>query len=183
LKFELVKVPFCPGCEAHKGFLQSFEAEKNTVLQGIEEIRKNAAYKGYGLVITGHSLGGAIASIAAAHFRSKGEKPDLYTYGAPRIGNDAFSAFVEAPGKGKNSFVTNLDDPVPKIPFKAFGYGYMNPAYHINADKAGQETADDVEVVKKRNAELDPKIGLKLGLQFADDHLHYFSKLAMNACI
>lgn len=184
LKFLHTDVPYCAGCKAHSGFLESFVAERDNIVKAIAGIRANNDYKDYKLVLTGHSLGGAIASIAAAHFRygAKAENPHLYTYGAPKIGNQAFASFVSAAGKGDNYFVTNLNDPVPMIPPDELGYAYMNPAYHITADKDGQETVSDVETIPKRTKKFEILKGMANAIQLIDDHLHYFSKLNMDAC-
>lgn len=43
-------------------------------------------------MVTGHSLGGALAILAAADIKSVGHKVDeVYTFGQPRVGNVAFS--------------------------------------------------------------------------------------------
>jgi hypothetical protein len=51
--------------------------------------------KDYDLIFTGHSLGGALASLAAAQTRVEGlrrsEQITLYTFGQPRIGNYEFA--------------------------------------------------------------------------------------------
>ena len=54
--------------------------------------------KSYTLIITGHSLGGAAATLSAARLISMGVKPEqieVITFGAPAVGNAAFAAKFE----------------------------------------------------------------------------------------
>lgn len=51
------------------------------------------------ILITGHSLGGAIAALTAVDVTKLGYKVNnFYTYGAPRVGNEEFELWF-------NSFV------------------------------------------------------------------------------
>lgn len=43
------------------------------------------------LVITGHSLGGALSTLAAFDFNNLGIKTNLITFGSPRVGNEKFA--------------------------------------------------------------------------------------------
>uniref|UniRef100_A0A914QA11 Fungal lipase-like domain-containing protein n=1 Tax=Panagrolaimus davidi TaxID=227884 RepID=A0A914QA11_9BILA len=59
-------------------------------------------YPSYNILIVGHSLGGAMASIAAATIVSTGVVPAskvyLYTFGQPRTGNTDYAAAFNALG-------------------------------------------------------------------------------------
>lgn len=57
------------------------------------------------LYVIGHSLGGAMATIAAVDLRVKLRLPDvrLYTFGSPRVGNEIFSRFVRKHVKARPS--------------------------------------------------------------------------------
>ena len=50
------------------------------------------------VTLTGHSLGGALATVATAHLAVNIPSISLrtITYGAPRVGNQAFIDFVNA---------------------------------------------------------------------------------------
>jgi triacylglycerol lipase len=67
--------------------------------------------------ITGHSLGGALAMLAAWLFMNKTMKPhQVYTFGAPMVGNKIVAAaFEEELGKRINRYA-NGPDPVPLLP-------------------------------------------------------------------
>ncbi|CAJ0603088.1 unnamed protein product [Cylicocyclus nassatus] len=77
-----------------------------------------AKYSGYEIWITGHSLGGAIANLAASWVKSlpgfKG-KVKLVTFGSPRVGNKEFSDALEKSVQYVYR-VTHRKDPVVHIP-------------------------------------------------------------------
>ena len=118
---------WCPGCEVHAGFLDAFQEEQTTVIDSVTRLMKENP--GYKLVITGHSLGGAIATVAATELRKRGFQLSLVTLGAPRVGNEALAKFISA--SGSNFRVTHLNDPVPRLPPLTMGYRHLEPEYHI----------------------------------------------------
>lgn len=69
---------------------------------------------GLPLFITGHSRGGAIATLAAKALKKEGIPPTaVYTFGAPRVGN---SAFANNYGIDQHYRVENDLDIVPQLP-------------------------------------------------------------------
>ncbi|CAH0057455.1 unnamed protein product [Clonostachys solani] len=122
--------PGVDGAQVHTGFSNAWdEMAFGGAVEAISDAI--AANPDYTIVATGHSLGGAIASMAAANLRDTGFSVDLYTYGAPRVGNDVFNDFlIGLPGA--NYRVTNLDDPVPRVPFLCWGYRSISPEYWIS---------------------------------------------------
>lgn len=78
------------------------------------------------LIITGHSMGGAVATLFASKLASLNE-PALtptvvYTYGSPRVGDKAFAKFVDSQLGEKLIRVMNDWDMVTDLPPTAFGY-------------------------------------------------------------
>jgi predicted lipase len=76
------------GIKVHHGFLKLYSELRPTLLnifQGLDEI-----------VFTGHSLGGALASLAALDAMALDGKKHvkLITYGTPRLGNKLFSEYL-----------------------------------------------------------------------------------------
>ncbi|MDX1400396.1 MAG: lipase family protein [Kiloniellales bacterium] len=112
-----------PG-EVHEGFAEAFEAAWPEI--GKDLTRSN----GRPLIITGHSLGGALATLAAVHC----PQALVYTFGAPRVGNQAFAHAFAARGQQLHRFV-NHRDPVPLLPPGFIGYRHVGLAYYI--DKVG----------------------------------------------
>ncbi|CAN6358585.1 unnamed protein product [Urochloa humidicola] len=77
------------------------------------------------LVVTGHSLGGALAAIFPALLAFHGERDVLdrllsvVTYGQPRVGDAAFAAFLRANVPVELLRVVYRYDVVPRVPFDA----------------------------------------------------------------
>ncbi len=96
----------------HGGFLTGLFLAEGP-LQEFDE----AAGQAKDIWITGHSLGGALAVLAAARLKiTKGLAPSLYTYGQPRVG---FSNFADRFGTelaGKLYRFVNQSDIVPRVP-------------------------------------------------------------------
>ncbi|MAX81613.1 MAG: hypothetical protein CL843_15740 [Crocinitomicaceae bacterium] len=106
-----------PGIEfplkVHSGFLEIFKSIQTHLDQywnTIDTLRQDKP-----LIITGHSLGGAIAQLSALYLRML--EPTVYTFGAPRVGDPEF---VKAYNNSiKHSFrVVNGYDWVPSLPPK-----------------------------------------------------------------
>ena len=68
------------------------------------------------IIVTGHSLGGALASIAALHIgHSSHYRPHVYTFASPRVGNTEFTRHFRL--RVNTSFrIANTEDIVPTLP-------------------------------------------------------------------
>jgi hypothetical protein len=97
----------------HGGFYRAF-VKLNEGKLGIEDKMdaiKQATNGAVPIYITGHSLGGALAQIAAAVLGSD-QVAACYTYGSPRVGNSYFDLWVKVPSYR----VMNYADIVPQVP-------------------------------------------------------------------
>ena len=60
----------CSGCQVHAGFLSSWNDSKDQIKSAIAQAKaKNPSYQ---IIATGHSLGAAIVTLAAADLRGQG---------------------------------------------------------------------------------------------------------------
>lgn len=64
-------VAWCKDCKVHQGFWEAWGEVKWRVKEAVEQQQK--AYPGYKIVTVGHSLGGAVAQLAAADMRTGGK--------------------------------------------------------------------------------------------------------------
>jgi predicted lipase len=135
LKIGLVDTTICSSCKVHNGFNQAWLQRQAAVAAAVNSAR--AANPSYGLVITGHSLGAAVATIAGAYFRSSGLNCDIYSYGSPRVGNGNFANYVSSTSQGSNYRITHLNDPVPHVPTGGLlawltNYYHTSPEYWLS---------------------------------------------------
>ena len=95
--------------------------------------------------ITGHSLGGALATLAAASFRKRDEHfanlTEMFSYAAPRVGTGATADFLTRQSN-KSYRVTSGQDYVPRLPAATFGYMHMSPEYWIEKNGVNPKPGD-----------------------------------------
>lgn len=104
--------------DVHTGFSDSYQAIAQQVRDAAKKL--NPALPCY---ITGHSLGGALATLAALdlalHLPHLKPRIQLYTYAAPRVGDPTFAAkYTQL--IPNNYRVINLADAVPLGPPENF---------------------------------------------------------------
>ncbi|KAF8517176.1 alpha/beta-hydrolase, partial [Hysterangium stoloniferum] len=126
------------GTLVHSGFLIAWNSIVNDVVFSLEQ--QLDRHPSYSLVITGHSMGGALASLAAMSIRANYPflNTTLYTYGQPRTGNDAYSLWVNSE-LGEHSFrVVHTNDGVPTVTDRT--YRHHGIEYWQNPDPPSANT-------------------------------------------
>ncbi|KAK6746668.1 hypothetical protein RB195_000129 [Necator americanus] len=132
-----------------------------------------AKYPTYQVWVTGHSLGGAMASLAASYIVAAKLVPaanvELVTFGQPRTGNKEFSAAHDS--QMPYSFrVTHWRDVVPHIPLED-----MEGYYHHKFEAFYHNNMKNGATFKVCSADEDN--GCSDGLDITtsiSDHTHYF---------
>ena len=81
------------GGEMHSGFYDAFENVRSMVEGAIND----PSHADKPLYVTGHSLGGAVATVAAKKLAHPGGIAACYSFGAPRVGDDDWIAEIRAP--------------------------------------------------------------------------------------
>ncbi|KAF6834025.1 lipase [Colletotrichum plurivorum] len=175
LLFSLDDCDFTDGCKIHSGFANAWDEVKETIIAAVQSAK--SANPDYTVITTGHSLGGAIATIAGAELRREGYAVDIYTYGSPRVGNDDFTNFVTVQ-PGAEYRITHVDDPVPRLPPIFLGYRHTSPEYWLST---GSTTTVDYTVADIKICEGDKNTkcnGGTFGLN-VDAHKYYFAKTSL----
>lgn len=102
------------GCSVHQGFFYAFDsilAELRQFISGVGAV---------GVVhCVGHSLGGAIATLAADWIKVSGNAASvkLYTFGSPRVGLEMFASKCSSRLSVENIYrMYHQTDPVPMVP-------------------------------------------------------------------
>ncbi|CCH63033.1 hypothetical protein TBLA_0J00330 [Henningerozyma blattae CBS 6284] len=86
------KIRPCKGCKMHRGFYRFKQSLGKHFLRKVEKIF--AIYSDYNLVVTGHSLGAAIASMLGIELKLKGYNPLVLTYATPKMFNKEMKEWV-----------------------------------------------------------------------------------------
>lgn len=145
--FDFTAIPsdICSECRVHQGFWRSWVEARPRILTAVKDaVARNP---GYGIVSTGHSLGGAIATLAAANLRNSGYNVALYTYGSPQVGTEITANYISNQ-PGGNYRVTHTNDIVPKLPSRVFGYSHVSPEYFIKSGNNVPVTSRDIDVIQ-----------------------------------
>lgn len=123
LDFIKATYPYCSGCEVHKGFYDTYLAVQSQVLSLLKSYK--SSHSSAKISITGHSLGAALAAHCAADLIHAGYSiSTLYTYGMPRVGNQAFEQWYTTVVPGTFRVVHNKD-PVPHLAPENWGFHHM----------------------------------------------------------
>lgn len=142
------------GLPVHLGFNHIFNSmlpQIQTFLSGIKQITK--------VHCIGHSLGGAIATLAADWIKSnKGLSVKLYTFGAPKPGLMLFATRLSQKLGKENIFrAYHATDPVPMIPLFPFvqppipGFGHYIPSSGNIFSSQAHDIGKYIESVKDFN--------------------------------
>ncbi|MHC8339437.1 lipase family protein [Pseudomonas sp. HLT2-19-2] len=105
------QVPFEEGVgKTHQGFYKAYKAMSKFVQVYLDQF-----HTGQKIIICGHSLGGAIATLLAEALRRGPNAYDilLYTYGSPRAGD---ADFVNGAAELAHHRMVNSNDPIPSVP-------------------------------------------------------------------
>lgn len=105
------------GSSVHSGFNQTFESMRPVFERAFSPSMRG----GSGTVhCVGHSLGGALASLAAEWVKLRYQRPvNLYTFGAPRVGLSGYARNATF-GVDRIYRCTHGADPVPLVPLWPF---------------------------------------------------------------
>ena len=115
----------------HRGFMTAYFSVRDR-LQA--EIRK---YPNAAITVTGHSLGGAVATIATLDLQYNitqvtGQSIQLYTFGAPRVGNQALINSFQQRVPQSHRFVYGWDI-VTRIPRSWQGYVHVPTEHRLGS--------------------------------------------------
>jgi triacylglycerol lipase len=111
------------GVVIHEGFLEAIDSVWASVEAALRQVSGPLFY-------TGHSLGAALATLAAYRHPPTA----LYTFGSPYVGD---AAFVAKLGDVPTYRCVDASDIVPKLPPAELGYVHVGELHHLTAPKRG----------------------------------------------
>ena len=113
--------------QVHHGFQLFYLALRDDVLRQVERSLGSLAGAGHDIVVVGHSLGAALATLCALDLANKGYAPTLITWASPRVGDKAFSRlFAEMIPAGNVARFTCGGDYVPSMPLASMGFCHVS---------------------------------------------------------
>jgi len=117
----------------HRGFHFAYQDIRPQVEQALATLGNRQ------LLLTGHSLGAALATIAAVELSDRFRIAGIYTYGQPRVGTSGFRSFFNQRFGNKLYRFVNDDDIVPRIPP---GYLHVGKLFHFNPQGSLESTLE-----------------------------------------
>jgi len=122
-----------PKAEVHDGFYHAYMGLHTQIISAVS--RLTSKYPSLPVIITGHSLGGALATLAAIDLVEtfKSSKFYVWNYGSPRVGNDIFANHVKQ-NVGYTWRTTNQKDIVPHVPPRLLGFQHVATEVWFPAD-------------------------------------------------
>ncbi|MGQ0637180.1 MAG: lipase family protein [Planctomycetaceae bacterium] len=118
------------GARFHQGFVNAIGEIWDPLYQLVEKHLQEAERP---LWLTGHSLGGALAILAAWLFtRRTVSVHQIYTFGGPMVGNQQAVAALNREFAGKIFRFVNAPDPVPRLPMFSL---IANDFAHCNEER------------------------------------------------
>ena len=130
---DALPAPWRGGGEVHRGFAAALDVAWPVVETAIQQTAPP-------VVMTGHSLGAALATLAA----SLRPEATLITFGSPRVGDAAFGASMTRRPAESRRYVDNRDI-VCRLPSARLGYRHVGTPYLIDADGGVSRRAHEEE--------------------------------------
>ena len=153
-----------------KGFYTLFDSFKNEAYININLLSNK--YKTNNIIITGHSLGGAISTLLNFDilYNNLPYKTNLITFGSPRVGNQNFvNEFNKYNTYSKR--ITHYFDMVPHVPQEFLHYQHITNEIWFNSDNRQYKICDDLyEEDKSCSNSCAPTHCTSI-----DDHLYYMN--------
>eukprot|EP00043_Microstomoeca_roanoka_P012750 m.123859 g.123859 ORF g.123859 m.123859 type:complete len:328 (+) comp15579_c2_seq2:1202-2185(+) len=156
----------------HSGFYNAYEQVQSVVEALVSSTL--AVQPSYTILVTGHSLGGALAAMCSLDLSIKHPHATIlhYTFGQPRVGNKAFSDFFRNSTINEAYRFVHNRDLVPHLPLEAMGF------YHIATEVFYLEEYTGPEVLHVCNGSgEDPKCSDQFTFDISiSDHLNYLGQ-------
>lgn len=169
----VLKTSWKNSLSVHSGFLDAYLSVRNKVLA------ECANAQGRDIFLCGHSLGGAIADLAAIDLESLGMQPRrIYTFGAPRVLSLFSARKARNVFQGRKFRVVNGNDIVPRVPI-CLRFQHFGTLAYINRFLSPGSEQDDV----KADIEINPGLAYLLYDRILGYRADMISSHSMSNCI
>ncbi|QIW99933.1 hypothetical protein AMS68_005451 [Peltaster fructicola] len=135
----------CKNCTVHIGFNRAWHNTRDAIMPNL--VAAAAIHPTYGTTLVGHSLGGAVAMLAALELYARGFDPSVITFGEPRTGNQALSDYLDTlfdlqHDARRYRRVTHVNDPIPLLPLSEWGFRMHAGEVFISKESLSPDVAD-----------------------------------------
>jgi triacylglycerol lipase len=113
------------GGNVHEGFAAALDAVWDAIAARLRALGGRTVW------FTGHSLGAAVATLAADRF---GAPHGVYTLGSPRVGDPDFAAEFNARHAGRSFRYVNNHDVVTHVPPSRWRFSHVDSEQHFDGD-------------------------------------------------
>ncbi|CDO69232.1 hypothetical protein BN946_scf185042.g134 [Trametes cinnabarina] len=140
----------------HEGFQATHGRTADLVMSTVQSGLESTGFKR--VLVTGHSLGAAVASLDAAMLRmalSDDVQVQSVVFGLPRVGNQAWADLFDSLIPDF-AHVTNQKDPVPAVPPHALDFQHPQGEIHITAVDKNTGNATMVACPGQENQNCSP---------------------------
>jgi triacylglycerol lipase len=154
------------GGRVHDGFYTAL----SYVWRDIWDFIRNSR-RGRPLWVTGHSLGGALATLMVAKLRLEKDEPvnGLYTFGSPRAGDRDFARRFDVDFESQDFRYVNNADIVTRIPTRAMQFSHVGSFRFFDANGLQRDQVSWWDIVVNRvDAEIRGLTEAQIAL--IDDH-------------
>lgn len=146
------------GGKIHSGFYSLFKDSWESVYKILKGYANDQQLeiKDFKINLTGHSMGGAIATIAALFLSVREGAEDLHvaTFASPRVFDSAAAEVYEERLEKKTIRVVNQSDFIPSLPLGSMGYKHVGEQLRISSSSSLY--AHPLDVYRNLIANLEP---------------------------
>ena len=125
-----------PGGLIHRGFSVALDSVWTDLTELLQDWNPGTPSR---LWLTGHSLGAALAELAAVRLAARGAPmavAGVYGFGKPRVGNAGFAKLAGELLADRNFWIVNHLDLVPRLPPESLGYARSGKLLYIDGKHA-----------------------------------------------
>ena len=171
-----------PNTQIHSGFYTAYNAvsyQVRSAISGLIALHPTAT-----ILVTGHSLGGALATFAMLDIKRnlKFTNPiKFYSFGSPRVGNQAFSDYFMSTFPAETyQRVTHYTDVVVQVPPRQMGFNHAGTEiWFYNDAFDGKKSVCENYVGYAEDGWCADSYIFTTGI---DAHLHYLGKAISGMC-